>query len=75
MARLSLICLVTAVTLVGCGSPEPVVAPSEGEKAAITESKSAWTQDKLDAFNKAHDDARTGKDEQSNGLPAGKKGK
>lgn len=41
--------------MLGCGSSsEPSSAPSPTESAAIAESKSAWTPEKVEAFKTAH---------------------
>ncbi len=55
MDRLTLAVLIVAASLFGCGSSsETSTTPSPTEGAAIAESKSAWTKEKVDAFGKAH---------------------
>ncbi|MEI8281134.1 MAG: hypothetical protein WCG75_01895 [Armatimonadota bacterium] len=54
MDRLILLAVLAAATLVGCGGPETAAAGPTEDKQAISESKAAWDQNKLDAFKQAH---------------------
>ena len=54
MVRLVLAAFIAATALVGCGSSQVAVTESAPDKAAIAESKAAWTPDKVEAFKKAH---------------------
>lgn len=57
MVRLSWILLLAAAFLIGCGSSEESKpANVAAEKAAIAESTAAWTPDKVNEFNKAHNE-------------------
>lgn len=71
MGRLVLVGVILAATIIGCGS-EPAPAPSATEQEAIKNSTSAWNKESLDAFNKAHERAKSGADED---RPAGGTGK
>ncbi len=62
--------LIVAAALVGCGSKEVTTATTDGEKAEIAQSKAAWDNEKIAAFQKAHKEARSGADELSNGTQA-----
>lgn len=53
--------LVGMVVLAGCGS-EPEVKESEQSKQMAAESASKWTPEAKAAFEKAHKEAREGKD-------------
>ena len=55
MDRLTLVVLIVAASLFGCGSSsETTSTPSPTEGAAIAESKAAWDDQKVEAFKKAH---------------------
>ncbi len=73
MAKLGLVAILIAVALVGCGSSEPAPTPTASEGQAIAQSTATWDQQKLDAFKKAHERAKSGADEDSSGAPSGKK--
>lgn len=73
MAKLTLASFLIAVVLIGCGSSEPAPTPTAAEGQAISQSTATWDKDKLDAFKKAHERAKSGADEDSSAPPAGKK--
>ena len=74
MARLGLM-LCLAAALIGCGSGEPEHVETAAEKQAINQSAGAWNAESVAAFKKAHERAKSGADEETNGAPKGQKTK
>jgi len=58
--KLVLLASIFALALVGCGEKvEPETQASRTEAAAAG---SAWSKEQIDAFKRAHDNARSGRD-------------
>ncbi|MBS1728836.1 MAG: hypothetical protein JST51_19120 [Armatimonadetes bacterium] len=67
--------IVASAFLIGCGSNEPSPEPTAAEKQTISQSTTTWTPDKIDAFKKAHERARSGADNDGPPTSSGQKSK